>query len=114
MKDEDIIPQNILNLTKEDNAIIINHLYKYNKGVETHMKMVMDTYVDALEFIEGDIIFHNTRIDPILDDDITEDNVGKSKGEIDDKITIKLSKLESPYNDILYAAVREIKLNKIL
>lgn len=104
----------ILDLTKKDNDIIINHLYKWNQGVETHMKMAMDTYVDAIEFIGDDIVFHCTRIKPFLIDDITEDNVGKSKGEIGDKITIKLSKFESPYNDILYAAVREIKLNKLI
>ena len=104
----------ILNLTKEDNDIIINHLYKYNKGVETHMKMAMDSYVHALEFVEDDIIFHNTRINTVLDDDITVDNVGKSNGEIGAKTSSKLSGFEKPYNDILSAAVREIKLNKIL
>ena len=104
----------ILDLTKEDNDIILNHLYKYNKGVETHMKMAMDYYVDALEFVEGDIIFHSTRIDPILDDDITEDNVGKSNGEIGAKTSSKLSGFEKPYDSILYAAVREIKLSKLL
>lgn len=104
----------ILDLTKEDNDIILHHLYKYNQGVEVHMKMAMDSYVNSIEFVENDIIFHSTRINPVLIGDITEDNVGKSKGKIDDKITIKLSKVESPYDDIFYAAVREIKLNKIL
>ena len=104
----------ILDLTKEDNDIIINHLYKYNKGVETHMKMAMDSYVDALEFVEDDIIFHNTRINPILGDGITEDTVGKSNGEIGAKTSIKLSQFEKPYNDIFYAAVREIKLSRLI
>lgn len=59
-------------------------------------------------------IFHSTRINTVLDDDITVDNVGKSNGEIGAKISSKLSGFEKPYNDILSAAVREIKLNKIL
>ena len=104
----------ILDLTKEDNDIILHHLYKWNKGVETHMKMAMDSYVNSIEFVENDIIFHSTRINPVLDDDITEDNVGKSKNKIGDKTSIKLSQFESPYDDIFYATVREIKLNKIL
>lgn len=106
----------IINLTKEDNDIILNHLYEWNKGVETHMKMAMDTYVDAIEFIEDNIMFHYKKIKPILDDDcgITENNVGEGKGEIGDKYSVKLSQFEKPYDDILYSAVREIKLNKIL
>lgn len=104
----------ILDLTKEDNDIIINHLYKYNKGLETHMKMAMDSYVDVLEFVEDDIIFHITRINPVLDDDITEDNVGKSSGVTGDKKSIKLSRFEKPYDSILYAAVREIKLSRLI
>jgi hypothetical protein len=104
----------ILELTKEDNDIIINHLYVYNKGVETHMKMAMDTYVDALEFVDDDIIFHTSRIKPILLGGITEDNVGKSKGEIGAKTSIKLSGFEKPYDDILLQAIREIKLSRVI
>ena len=109
-------PQNILNLTKEDNDIIINHLYKWNKGVENYMKMAMDTYVDALEFRENDIIFHTTKIEPILDGDfgITKDNVNKTRGEIGDLVSISISQFGKPYDGILYAAVREIKLRSIL
>jgi hypothetical protein len=80
------------------------------------MKMAMDSYVESIEFTEGDTIFHSKRIKPILDNecDINEDNVGKSKGEIGDKVSISLSQFEKPYDDILYAVVREIKLSKIL
>lgn len=106
----------IINLTKEDNDIILNHLYEYNKGVETHMKMAMDSYVDSLEFTDNDIIFHSIRIKPILDKEcnINEDNVGKGRGEIGDVVSISLSGVETPYNDIFYAAVREIKLNRLI
>lgn len=106
----------ILKLTKEDNDVILNHLYKYNQGVETHMKMAMDSYVDAIEFTEGDTVFHSKRIKPILDSecDINEDNVGSGRGKIGDSVSISLSEFEKPYNDIFYAAVREIKLNRLI
>lgn len=103
-------------LTKEDNDIILKHLYEWNKGLEIHMKMAMDSYVEYIEFTSNDIIFHSKRTKPVLDIecDITEDNVGKSKGEIGDTFSRSLSKFEKPYGDIFLAAVREIKLNKIL
>lgn len=106
----------IVKLTKEDNDIILNHLYKYNQGVETHMKMAMDSYVEFIEFKSDDIIFHSKRINPILDEEcnINEDNVGSSRGKIGDSVSISLSEFEKPYNDIFYAAVREIKLNKLI
>jgi hypothetical protein len=106
----------IVKLTKEDNDIILNHLYKYNQGVETHMKMAMDSYVESIEFKSDDIIFHSKRINPILDEEcnINEDNVGSGRGKIGDSVSISLSEFEKPYNDIFYAAVREIKLNKLI
>jgi hypothetical protein len=105
-----------MKLTKEDNDIILNHFYQWNKGVEAHMKMAIDSYIKSIEFIEDDIIFHAIRIKPILDKvcNITEDNVGSSKGKIGNHVSIKLSQFDKPYSDILYAAVREIKLNRIV
>ena len=35
-------------------------------------------------------------------------------GEIGESILIKLSDFESPYNEIFRAAIREIKLNKLV
>jgi len=106
----------MLELTKEDNDIILNHLYKYNQSVETSEKMAMDSYVENIEFIENDFIFHIKRIKPILDEScgITEDVCGKPRGEIGESILIKLSAFESPYNEIFRAAIREIKLNKLV
>ena len=104
----------ILKLTKEDNDIILKHLYEWNKGVETHMKMAMDSYVDALEFVDEDIVFHTSIIKPILLDGITEDNVGKSNGKIGDKKSLKLSGFEKPYYDILLQSIREIKLSRVI
>jgi len=107
--------RNMLELTKEDNDIILNHLYKYNEGVDTNMKMAMDSYVETIEFVENDFILHMKRIKPILDEScgITEDVCGESKGEIGKSISIKLSQLESPYNNIVLSAIREIKLKKL-
>ena len=106
----------MLELTKEDNDIILNHLYKYNEGVETNMKITMDSYVETIEFVENDFILHMKRIKPILDEScgITEDTCGKSQGEIGESISIKLSQFESPYNNIVLAAIREIKLNRLV
>lgn len=106
----------IVELTKEDNDIILKHLYEWNKGLEIHMKMAMDSYVQSIEFTPDDIIFHSKIIKPVLDSecDITEDNVGKSRGEIGDTFSRSLSQFEKPYGNIFYAAVREIKINKIL
>lgn len=105
----------IIELTKGDNDIIINHLYKYNEGAEVTMKMAMDVYIKTIEFTEKDIIFHFKGIKPILDDDcnITDKNIGKGI-DIDREDSVPLSKFEPPYNNILYGAIREIKLNKLL
>ena len=105
----------MLELTKEDNDIILNHLYKYNEGVEINMKITMDSYVETIEFVENDFILNVKRIKPIIDEScgITEDVCGKSQGEIGDSISIKLSQFESPYNNIVQAAIREIKLKKL-
>lgn len=102
-------------LNKNDNEVILNHLYKYNQTVETGQKMAMDFYIESINFSD-DITFKGIRIEPILDKscEITEDNVGGSRGEIGDSLEIKISQFESPYREIIFAAIREIKLNKII
>jgi hypothetical protein len=76
----------IIEITKEDNDIILNHLYKYNQGVDIPDKLAMDCYVKSIELKNDDIIFHTKRIKPILDKDcnITEDTVGSGIGDIGD------------------------------
>lgn len=105
----------MIELTKEDNDIILNHLYKYNESVDTNMKMAMDSYVETIEFVENDIIMNGKRIKPIIDEScgVTEDNCGLPSGEIGESISLKLSQFESPYNNIFISAIREIKLNKL-
>lgn len=102
-------------LTKSDNDIIIKHFYEWNKSAEVHNKLAIDVYINSIEYSEDDILFNCTRISPILDDScgISEDSVGKSKKDIGDDITVKLSDFESPYNEILKAAIREIKIEVV-
>ena len=60
---------------------------------------------------EGEIV-----IKPITDDScgITEDTVGRSKGDIGENITTKLSQFEGVYKNLLKAAIREIKISKFV
>ena len=106
----------IIEITKEDNDIILNHLYKYNQGVDIPDKLAMDCYVKSIELKNDDIIFHTKRIKPILDKDcnITEDTVGSGIGDIGDDFSISLSDFVSPYGSIFKSAIREIKINKLI
>jgi hypothetical protein len=45
---------------------------------------------------------------------ITENNVGKSQGDIGDDVSVKLSDLEDVYKNILKSAIREIRINKLV
>ena len=105
----------IIKLTKSDNDIIVNHFYKYNRTVEVHQKMAIDFYIESIEFLD-DIKFHGVRIKPVLDDscDITKDNVGDGRGQLGETFDVFFSQFEKPYSDILSAAIREIKLNRII
>jgi len=104
-------------LTKSDNDIIIKHMYEFNKSVDTQHQMAIDVYINSIEFLDNDdIAFNCTRIKPILDNScgITEDTVGKSKKEIGEDISCKLSEFEEVYKIVLKSAIREIKINKFL
>ncbi len=100
-------------LSKEDNDIIINHLYKYNEGVGVVDKMAMDSYINKIEFTDNDIIFHGVRIVAVPIDDVEEYNIGKGIGEVGDKVTIELSVFDPVYREVFKAAIREIKINRI-
>ncbi len=104
-------------LTKSDNDIIIKHIYDFNKSVDTQNQMAIDVYINSIEFLDNDDInFNCTRIKPVIDDScgITEDTVGRSKGDIGENITAKLSQFEVVYKNILKAAIREIKISKFV
>jgi hypothetical protein len=105
-----------INLTKDDNNIIIKHLYEWNKKVPINEKMAMDSYIESIDFIEDDIIFNSIRINPILDEDhdITKDTVGGQKGKIGDRNSISINDFSKPYRDIFLGTIREIKINKLL
>jgi len=100
-------------LKKSDNNIIIKHFYEWNKSAEVHNKLAIDVYINSIDFLEDDVLFNCKRIKPIIDYScgINEDNVGKSRKDIGDYITVKLSEFESPYKEILKAAIREIKIS---
>ena len=106
----------IIEITKEDNDIILSHLYKYNQGVDIPDKIAMDCYVKRIEFQDDETIFHCKRIKAILDKDynITEDTVRSGRGDIGDDLSILLSGFGSPYGSIFKSAIREIKLNKLI
>jgi hypothetical protein len=104
-------------LTKSDNDIIIKHIYDFNKSVDTQNQMAIDVYINSIEFLDNDDInFNCTRIKPVIDDScgITEDTVGRSKGDIGENITTKLSHFEGVYKNLLKAAIREIKISKFV
>jgi len=103
-------------LTKSDNDIIIKHQYEFNKLVDTGNKMAIDVYINSIDFLEDDIVFNCKRIKPIVDYScgITENNVGKSQGDIGDDVSVKLSDLEDVYKNILKSAIREIRINKLV
>ena len=104
----------ILNLTKKDNDIISNHISKFNQGVETHMRLAVDVYINFIEFKDDDIILYFKITEPILDDFVTKENVGISSGEIGDEKSISISRFDEPYRRILYTSIREIKLERII
>jgi hypothetical protein len=106
-----------MKLTKLDNDIIVEHIYELNKSVDTGDKMAIDVYINSIEFLDNDdVVFNCIRIKPIVDDScgITEDTVGKSKKEIGEDISCKLSEFEEVYKNVLKSAIREIKINKFL
>lgn len=100
-------------LSKEDNDIIVEHLYKYNEGVGVVDKMAMDSYINRIEFTDDDIIFHGVRIVAVPIDDIEQYNIGESIGEVGDKVTISLSIFDTVYREVFKSAIREIKINRI-
>ncbi len=100
-------------LTKLDNDIIIKHQYEWNKS--DNDKIVIDVYINSIEFLKDDIVFNCTKIKPIIDNScgITEDTIKKGNGDIGDNITVKLSQFDNKHKIVLNAAIREIKINKL-
>ena len=104
-----------LELTKEDNDIIVYHLYKCGEGFsDIRDKMAMDFYINTIEFLENDTILKGVRIKPIPLDGVCEKNIPNGRGEVGDYLEIILSKFDREYIGSLKAAIREIKLKKII
>lgn len=104
-----------MKLTKEDNDIIVYHLYKYGEGFsDIKDKMAMDFYINEIEFSKNETIFKGVRIKPIPIDGVLEENMSKGRGDIGDYMEIKLSEVDVDYTKPLQAAIREIKLKKII
>lgn len=102
-------------LTKEDNDIIVYHLYKYGEGFsDIRNKMAMDFYINEIEFLKNETILKGVRIKPIPIDGICEENIGKGRGDIGDYMEIQLSEVDVDYIKPLQAAIREIKLKRII
>jgi hypothetical protein len=102
-------------LTKEDNDIIVYHLYKYGEEFsDIADKMAMDFYINTIEFLENETILKGVRIKPVPIDGVLEENIGKGRGDIGDYMKIKLSEVDGDYIKPLKAAIREIKLKKII
>lgn len=104
-----------IELTKEDNDIIVYHLYKYSDGFsDITDRKAMDFYINTIEFLENDTILKGFRIKQIPFDDVREENIlwriGKSRGDLE----TTLSKFDKEYINSLKAAIREIKLKKIV
>lgn len=108
-----------IELTKEDNDIIVYHLYKYSDGFsDITDRKAMDFYINTIEFLENDTILKGFRIKQIPFDDVREENIlwriGKSRGDLGDYLEIILSEFDKEYINSLKAAIREIKLKKIV
>lgn len=103
----------ILKLNKEDNDIIIEHLYEYNKGVPINDKMAMDVYIEEIQF-KDDIIIKRIKIETIKIENIKDDEYGKGEGEIGEIICVNLNRFEEPYKSIITGAIREIKINHFI
>jgi hypothetical protein len=105
----------IIELDEVDNDIFIKHLYEFNKNVSSISdKLVMDCLILNLEFKEHDIIFKVTRIETIKMEGLHEDHYGKSSGKIGDVIHISINSFGDKYKTIFRAAIREIKINKLV
>lgn len=104
-----------LTLTKEDNDIIVYHLYKYGEEFsDINNKMAMDFYINEIQFLKSETIFKGVRIKPIPIDGVSEKYIGRGRGDIGDYMEIKLSNVDVDYTKPLQAAIREIKLKKII
>lgn len=103
-----------------ENNIIKKYIFNYNKGSEIVENIVLDVYIDSIEWTENDIIFHSTTILPDQSDysvKISEDIIENCNRYLGKKSEIKLSKFDrnqSNFKNIIFSALREIKLNKII
>jgi hypothetical protein len=105
-----------MKLTKLDNNVIIKHFYEWNKSVDVDKKLAIDVYINSIDFLEDDLVFNCTVVEPIIDHNcgITEQSVNRPGDKLGDKLSIKLSEFEHPYKEILQSSIREIKLNKLI
>lgn len=103
-----------ISLSREDNDIIVRHLYEYNEGVDVEQRMSMDCYINEIDFTENDLVFKCLGIETILYGDIITDKIIPINNVVGKLFEIKLSEFESPYNQILMGAIREIKLRRLI
>jgi hypothetical protein len=108
----------LLKLNKEDNQKFFDVFDSHNKSVERISdKIALDVYVEALDFVENDIVFHCVKLDKseIKVFGAEEENIGsgsdKKPGE---RLIVKFSNLEPEIKSLSLSFVREIKISKMI
>lgn len=108
----------LLKLDKKDNKKFFDIFDSHNRSVERISdKIALDVYVEALDFVENDFIFHCVKLhkSEIKVFGAEEENIGsgtdKKPGE---NTIIKFSNLEPDIKSLALSFVREIKISKII
>ncbi len=97
-------------LTKEDNNIIVNHLYTNNRTCDVSDRIAMDSYINYIDFIDNDIILNCSVIEVVPDD--TVPSATRSISSIGTNFDVNLSTMH--LSNIFAGAIREIQINKLI
>lgn len=108
----------LLKLDKKDNQKLFDIFDSHNRSVERISdKIALDVYVEALDFIDDDVLFHCFKLDKseIKVFGAEEENIGsgsdKKPGE---SLIVKFSNLEPEIKSLALSFVREIKISKMI
>jgi hypothetical protein len=108
----------LLKLNKEDNQKFFDAFDAHNRNAEqVRDKIALDVFIEALDLIENDIVFHCVVLDKSeikvfgAKEENIEINQNKKPGE---NVTVRFSDFEPEFKQICLSAVREIKISKMI